>query len=351
IRHGKVEFLEGFGMQDREAKLPMSPDTIFHIASLTKPITSVAALILVEEGRLDLDAPVAKYLPEFRDAKVLEPDGSGWKEVPPRRPMTIRHLFTHTAGLSYGWFGQDRVDQLMGERGVAKDNATMADFVGKLAKLPLKHHPGEVWEYSCATDVLGRVIEVVSGTTLDEFLRTRIFTPLGMPDTSFGVPARKRGRVAALYMVGKDGKAERSEDWWMAKDPAEKVAYFSGGGGLSCTAHDYGAFLQMLVSGGMSPGGRILQAKTVELMGTNQVAGVKLSERTPWIGDRGFGLGLTIYTAAGKRGVCRGWNGATGTIGWFNTEEDLAGVFLLHIGPHDYSNRFNELAHEALSGG
>jgi len=350
-RHGEIAFLEAFGMQDREAGIPATPDTIFHIASMTKPVTSVAAMILVEEGKLDLDAPVEAYLPEFWGVKVLERDGDGWKEVAPRRPMTIRHLFTHTAGLCYGWFGEDRADQIMWERGVGKDNKTVAEFTAKLAKLPLKHHPGEVWEYSYATDVLGRVIEAVSGRSLDEFMRTRIFVPLGMKDTSFGVPADKRNRVSVLYKVGKDGKAERTDDWWMAKDPAEKVTYFSGGGGLSSTARDYNAFLQMMVSGGAYPGGRILQAKTVELMGTNQVAGLRVSERTPWIGDRGFGLGLTIYTAAGQRGVCRGWNGATGTSGWFNADRDMTGVFLIHLGVHDYSNRFNGLAHEALAEG
>lgn len=345
-RDGHVVLLEALGMKDRENGEPMKADSIFWIASLTKIVTSAAAAMLIEEGKLGLDEPVSRYLPGFRDLKVLEKDGEGWKEVAPRRPMTIRHLCTHTAGLTYGWT-KDRVDQLLHEKEVLKDNKTVGEMVSKLNRIPLKYHPGEVWEYSHATDVLGRVVEIAGGKTLDEFFRERFFKPLGMKDTGFNATDDNIARFAAGYKL-ENGKAVRS--WGGEKrSRTEKTTYFSGGGGLYSTATDYYAFMQMLLNGGEYNGVRILKKETVEMMTTNQLPkGSTVSPNFPWVGNRGFGLGLTIYDAADGKGVIHSWSGATGTIAWINIPKKMIGVFMIHIGDGKFRERFEKLAQEAF---
>ncbi len=342
VRDDKIVFSEALGMRDREGGDPMRPDNIFFIASLTKIVTSAAAMILVDEGKLKLDDPVANYLPNLANLKVLEKDGDGWKEVAPRRPMTVRHLLTHTAGLTYGWYTNDRVDQLLNEKGITKDNKTVADLVAKLSSVPLKHHPGEVWEYSLATDVLGRVVEVISGQTLDEFMRARIFKPLDMKDTGFGIPDDKLGRLAADYKL-EDGKAVRNEKHFRPF----KTTYFGGGGSMASTARDYCVFMQMLLGGGEYNGVRILKKESVKAMTTNQIEGVRISENTPWVGN-GFGLGLSIQEAPGKKGVCYSWSGATGTLAWFSVDKKIVGVFMVHISDERFREKFYELAYQAL---
>lgn len=349
-RNGRLVFHEALGMKDRESGEPMPTDAIFYIASLTKIIVSAGAMILCDEKKLGLDNPVADYLPNLRHLTVLEQDGEDWKEVPPHRPMTVRHLLTHTAGLTYGWSMQDKVDQLFHEQGIRAGNATIADMVSKLDRIPLKYHPGEVWEYSIASDVLGRVIEVASGQPLDEFLRMRIFNPLDMNGTGFGAVKENAGRVAIRYKLDDNGKAVRSTPYrsWTATQTGN-TTYFSGGGGLSSTAPDYYAFMQMLLSGGEYNGVRILSRKSVKAMTANQIEGVEISSRMPWVGNHGFGLGLSMYDAPDQKGVCYGWGGATGTSAWLNIEKDMIGVFMIHIGTGKFSRRFHALTHAAFS--
>jgi CubicO group peptidase (beta-lactamase class C family) len=236
----------------------MADDTIFRIASMTKPVTSVAVLMLAEDGRLKLTDPVSRFLPEFKDMRALDPTGSG--TVPAAREVTIHDLLTHTSGLSYGFLAGDRLGPLYREAkvcdGLAPAEGTLADNVRRLAGLPLKHQPGTAWEYGLSTDVLGRLVEVVSSQSLDEFFRERIFRPLGMTDTSFTLPPARRDRLAAPYRPGADRAVEEVADdptrvgslTYSAGLPFSNKGYFSGGAGLVSTAPDYARFLQMLLN-------------------------------------------------------------------------------------------------------
>jgi CubicO group peptidase (beta-lactamase class C family) len=300
-RHGKVIHLEAVGMADREEKEPMRTDSIFRIASMTKPITSVAIMMLWEQGKLDLDDPVSKYIPEFKKPQVLinvEP----LVTRPAKREMTIRHLLTHTSGLGYTisettgpMYLQNRI---LG--GLCSDELSLEDAMKRLGRLPLRFDPGEQWYYSMSTDVLGRVVEVASGLSLDEFIEERLCGPLGMSDTFFRVPHGKRSRLVAAYLPD-GGSIRRMKDnesiIFDVRGPAhgpvplscsycydEANKYLSGGAGLCSTAPDYWRFCQMLLNGGKLNGVRLLQKQTVEAMTTNQVG--RLSD--------GFGLGFGV---------------------------------------------------------
>ena len=277
-RRGKVVYLATAGRRDAEAGLPVDEATIYRIASMTKPVTSVAVMMLREEGKLGLDDPVSRYLPEFRAPTVLvagraDPAGEPLT-VPARREITIRDLLTHTSGLSYRFFDRPVLGRLYAASGVSdglcETPGTVADNVGRLARLPLLHQPGTAWEYGLNTDVLGRVVEVVSGRTLDEFFRDRIFGPLKMEDTSFVVPEAKRHRLAALYTPGPDkairrvgpGPVEAGALVYSATYPTrDGSTYFSGGAGLCSTIGDYARFLQMLLNRGELDGTAAAQAR------------------------------------------------------------------------------------------
>jgi CubicO group peptidase (beta-lactamase class C family) len=336
-RRGKVAYLESFGKMDVAADTAMPADVIVRIYSMTKPVTTVAALMLYEEGKLGLDDPVAKHLPEFKHVRVYA--GGPGKTVPAKREMTVRDLMRHTSGLTYGAFGNTPVDKLYVANKVGAPVGSLADLVSKLAKLPLQDHPGTRFRYSFSTDVLARIVEVVSGKPFDEFLRDRIFRPLDMHDTGFLVPAEKLGRFATAYRRGGKGGLE------VADAPAtsrfrSRPKLLSGGGGLVSTARDYARFCQMLLNGGQLQGKRLLREKTVRQMTTNQLpAGTPTmtvgSLRLPGLG---FGLGVSVRLdaktpkpdpAAGEYG----WSGYASTYFWIAPKQELFAVVLQQLVP------------------
>jgi CubicO group peptidase (beta-lactamase class C family) len=357
-RAGKLAHLEAVGHADREAGVPMMTDTIFRIASMSKAITSVAAMMLVEEGRLGLSDPVSRYIPSFKKTTVLvaAPAGADTPAsvVPARREITVRDLLTHTSGISYGWGAAEPQYKAANVLGwyFADKTEPMATTIERLAGLPFEAQPGEKYVYGFSTDVLGVVVEKASGLSLDEFLRTRIFAPLGMSDTHFYLPPAKRNRLAAVYSA-KDGAA-------LARAPDEGTgqgAYvegprqsFSGGAGLVSTARDYARFLQALLGGGELDGVRILGPKTVELMTSNHV-GTLFNE-----GRAGFGLGFEVVEHVGRAGRHGsvgefGWGGAYFTTFWADPQENLVAVFLAQLLPSgglDLQGRFRTLVYQAL---
>lgn len=339
-RHGKVVHFRAYGMADIEADAPMKTDSIVRIYSMTKAIATAAALMLVDEGKLDLDAPVARYIPQLRGMKVHTPNGP----VAPDHPMTVRDLMRHTSGLVYG-FGSGPVNEAYRKNPPldAKDLNEMAD---RLATVPLAFEPGTQWEYSIATDVLGAVIERVSGKPLDQFLDDRLFKPLGMTDTGFHVPADKLPRFAANY--GPDGPGnlkviDRPADSKWAKP----TSFFSAGGGLVATAEDYMRFLLMIRNGGHVNGKQLLKPDTVKLMTTNQ-----LPHAIPAIrfGNDvrhgvGFGLGFSVFlqpTDFDKAAPVGeyGWGGAASTHYWVSPKDDLAVVTLEQRMPYTFETEF-----------
>ena len=330
-RGGRIGFAEAFGWRDREAQAPMTDDAIFRVASMTKPLTSVAAMILAEEGSLQISAPVAEYLPEFKERTV------GVERVRARRTMTVQDLMRHTSGLTYAAFGDSPVQMIWRDTDLMSENQTNADLVGKLAHLPLMFEPGTTWEYSMSTDVLGRVVEVVSGQSLAEFFAARITGPLGMSDTAFEAVGDCAARVAEPQTDAATG----------ARPPMRNVTrphrWASGGGGLVSTAADYLRFCQMLLNGGELDGTRLLAPKTVRHMASNHLPpdvgyGETARQRfgalapVPEMGY-GFGLGFAVRTAPGMSPVPGSvgeyfWGGVTGTYFWIDPVEDLIAVFL-----------------------
>jgi CubicO group peptidase (beta-lactamase class C family) len=274
-RNGKVVYRQAIGYQDREKKIPMKTDAIFRIFSMTKPVASVAVMMLAEEGKIDVMAPVAQYLPEFKDVKVgvEKTDPATGKPTlsleAPERPMTVQDLLRHTSGLVYGPFGNTLVHQEYNKANLFDNGQSLAEFVTKISKLPLAHQPGTVWEYGMSVDVLGRIVEVVSGMPFDRFLEERVTKPLGMPDTAFYLTASQAPRVVEPQVEGATGK--RPQFGEAADFTREKVKFFSGGGGLLSTASDYARFCQMLVNGGELNGVRLLSPKTLAVMTSDQL--------------------------------------------------------------------------------
>jgi CubicO group peptidase (beta-lactamase class C family) len=361
-RRGRVIHLDSVGYRDAKAKAAMTDDTIFRIASMTKPITSVALMMLFEEGHFLLSDPVSKWLPEFADPKVALPAPPGeridvpYTTVPAKRPITVKHLLTHTAGLPNAYRGLTQPLYLKTATSQAAGD-TMADAVGRLAKLPLNFQPGEAWEYGPATDVAGRLVEVISGQTLDEYFRKRIFEPLGMRDTYFYLPASKVDRFAALYRPGPDKKAELAEapgpnSRWV-KEPH---VYFSGAGGLVSTAADYFRFQQMMLNGGELDGTRLLGRKTVELMTTNHTGDLPIWLTGP---GYGFGLGYSVVRDVGASGLpasagTYSWGGAFCTYFWVDPAEEMIGILMAQVRPYNHLNirqEFQVLACQAIVDG
>jgi CubicO group peptidase (beta-lactamase class C family) len=365
LHRGQPIFSAALGAADAGAGRPMVDDTIFRIASMTKPVTSVAVLMLVEEGRLKLTDPVSKYLPEFKSLRVLGAQGT--ETAPAARAITIHDLLTHTSGLTYGFFAGDRLGPLYQEAkicdGLAPTDCTLAENVRRLAGVPLKHQPGSAWEYGLSTDVLGRLVEVVSEKSLDEFFQTRIFRPLGMTDTHFVLPVDKRGRLAALYRPGEEKKVEKVGDEpiqigalrYSATMPLRETGYFSGGAGLVSTASDYARLLTMLLNKGTLGGRRMLKSETVELMCRNQIG--ELQVTLGGHGD-GFGYGFGVVTAAGKaKDVASpgtfSWGGIYNTYFWVDPEKELVGILMTQLFPFDHltiREDFKRLTYEALAG-
>ncbi len=354
LRHGKLAYTGVWGMRDVAAGDPAEVDDIFRIFSMTKPITSVAVMMLYEEGRFFLTDPVGRYLPELANLPVAKlSEATSPDDIPTeraRRPITIQDLLRHTSGLTYGLFSNSVVDQLYNRNNVG-DQPTLAAMVTEMGKVPLMYQPGTRWHYSLSTDVLGRLVEVVSGQSFDEFLRERIFEPLGMDDTGFYVPASERDRFARSY--GHQG-AERTltlGDTMRFTRPPTRI---SAGGGLVSTAHDYSRFAQMLLNGGELDGARILGRKTIELMTTDHLPdGVPTEFLSPgW----GFGLGFTVKNEAGMDGMPGSvgnfyWFGVQGTSFWVDPEEDLIGIFMIQIRPNrdvTFRRQFKRLVYQAV---
>jgi len=345
-RDNKTVYIQPVGYQDREKRIAMKPDAIFRIASMSKPITSVAAMMLAEEGKIDLFAPVAHYLPEFKNVKVgvekMDP-GTGKPALrleDAQRAMMVQDLLRHTSGLVYGPFGTTLVHQEYNKANLFDSGQTLAEFVTKLTKLPLAHQPGTTWEYSMSTDVLSRIVEVVSGMAFDQFVEQRITKPLGMRDTGFYLSAAQAPRVAEPQVDPATGqRPERAEVENLTK---EKVKWFSGGGGMLSTAGDYARFCQMLLNGGELNGMRLLSPKTVAIMSTDQlpagmprVGGYEDLAPTAEIGQS-FGLGFAVRTHLGPNPADGSvgdyfWAGVYGTYFWLDPQEKLYGILMLQM--------------------
>jgi CubicO group peptidase (beta-lactamase class C family) len=323
-RHGKVVEFEAAGKRDVAANLPMQKDSIFRIYSMSKPITGVAMMMLFEEGKWQLNDPVAKYVPEFANLKVYGTDAAGNIVLKDQtHPMTMRELMSHTAGFTYGFFSDTPVDKLQREADVLNINNTLEEMIARVAKLPLNAQPGSEWHYSISVDIQGYIVQKLSGMRFEEFLEKRIFKPLNMVDTGFYVPPEKLKRFAEFYDYDKEGHLQivRSP---INHDYSAKPALPSGGGGLVSTATDYMRFCQMLLNGGQLGGVRLLSPRTVELMRTNVLAPT-MSIFAP---GAGFGLDFAVYTDAVAAGGYYGkgtfwWGGAAGTWFWIDPTDDL----------------------------
>ena len=355
-RGGKVAHLQAFGKLDPTTGAAMPTDAIFRVASQTKAVTSVAVMILFEEGKLLLGDPVSKYIPEFKTTTVAVPDkakkGPGYKIVPAKREITIRDLLTHTAGISYGYGPAQDLYKAAGIQGwfLADRAEPVGEVIKKLAKLPFDAQPGEKFVYGYNLDILGYLVEIVSGMSLADFVEKRIAKPLGMADTSYFLPEDKTNRLSAVYGIGKSGKAE------LVADPKD-VCYvkgprmcYAGGAGLLSTAEDYARFLLMLQSGGEWGGVHILSPMTVQLMTTDHVGPVYGSS------GNGFGLGFWVTKELGKNGEpgsvgAFGWGGAYHTTYWVDPAEKLVAVFMTQLLPatgSDAHTKFKALVYQSI---
>ena len=351
-RRGKIAYWKNVGMADREAGKPMQEDTIFRIYSMTKPIVGVALMTLYEEGRFALADPVKQHIPELGGLKVWE----GNKEVPSKREMTVQDLMRHTSGMTYGLFGSSRVDEMYMDAEVLAGNDSVEHFVQKLSRLPLKHQPGSAWEYSVSVDVQGRLIEVLSGMDLDDFMRERIFEPLDMPDTSFRITEDSKDRFVQIYRQTKDKKGieqagtDRSERYYDTES-----RWFSGGGGLVSTTRDYLRFCQMMLNGGVLDGQRILSRKTVELMTVDHIAEIPRASSISRPGY-GFGLDFAVHIDPAESGLNGSvgeynWGGLAGTIFWIDPAEEMIGLYMIQVLPprfEDSRTQFKRLAYQAI---
>ncbi|MBN2139215.1 MAG: beta-lactamase family protein [Sedimentisphaerales bacterium] len=355
-RHGKIAYFQCAGKADIESGVDMQEDTIFRIASMSKPITSVAVLILYDQGKIRLEDPVSKYIPEFKEPKVLR---RGEEAVKARREITIKDLLRHTSGLSYQWDSQlgPLYRQAGITHGVIGDDSVLAEKMKRLGGIPLLHEPGEAWTYSLGVDVLGRVVEVASGMSFKEFLDEQVFGPLGMKDSFFFVPEEKLGRLAVAYAPQAGGGLKRLDSEVVNEGPFSYCAdhpykgrkmYYSGGGGLCSTAGDYLRFCRMLLGGGQLGGVRILKKSTVAMMTTDQVGRLRQGE--------GFGLGVGIVRNAQEAGGLDcvgsyGWGGFWYTTFFVDPAKELIGICMGQIHPEGeatINREFKKLVYEAV---
>jgi CubicO group peptidase (beta-lactamase class C family) len=360
-RRGKLVHFHVRGLASIESSKPLAEDTIYHIYSMSKPVTAVALLMLMEEGLFQLDEPAAHFVPELGTLKVLEGTAdSGPVLVDLERPVTFRHLFTHTAGICYpastGSPAERLLSEAMGGDVFCETPLTLERWVKLLVRAPLTHQPGAGWTYGFSMDVMGRLVEVLSGMTFDRFLQERLFGPLGMKDTSFCVPDEKLSRLAAVY--GRSDAGELQEVEWASRGYGTKPVFLSGGGGLFSTGPDYLRFAQMLVNGGALDGARILGRRTVDLMRMCHVA--QLADlpavRSGDAFDPGctFGLGGRVVADEskglfGSRGTY-GWDGLAGTSFFVDPVEELTGLFFTQINPWPdrLLEQFRTLVYQAL---
>ena len=341
-RKGKIAHFETIGMQDIKNKKPVEPDTIFRIYSMSKPITTVAVMVLYDEGHIQLEDPVENYIPTFKDMKVFNNEQT--KTHTAKNKMTIKHLLTHTSGLTYGW-GDRPVDKLYAKLKVFERDSTLAEKVEKLSKIPLVFEPGKRWKYGVSTDVLGYLVEVVSEMPFEEFLQKKIFKPLGMVDTGFSVPQTEVERFAAIYRATEAGGLK-----FVGKPPlaTDNATFFpSGGGGLVSTAADYLRFCQMLLNGGELDGVRILKTETVELMHYPH----QQYHREGWA--YGFGFHVVTRKNYGKNGRSSGsfsGGGLAATNFWIDPERELIGILMTQLmnNRYPFQGEFRKLIYQAL---
>ncbi len=370
-RNGRIALHAPLGKQDREAGKAMRRECLFRIASMSKPVTSVAAMLLYEEGRFLLNDPISRYLPKFANARVLKPGavtsaargGSNPETVPAERAITVRDLLTHRSGLVYGIFDQGPVGEAYRKAGISEglsgETGTIAETIDRLAMLPLQAQPGKSWLYGMSTDVLGRLVEVVSGQTLEQFLRERIFKPLRMNDTSFAVSEGAWPRFATQYTVAEGGGIRPMKDpeqvsgIKMAPNASYRTpkTYFAGGAGLVSTAQDYARFAQMLLNGGELDGVRLLSRKTVELMTTSHTSDLE----RPLGAGTAFGLGFGIVTDVGATQQSGSvgsynWGGIYGTSFWVDPKEKLVGVLMAQQFPSavPHGTMFQAMSYQAI---
>lgn len=337
-RKGEEMLYGQWGYQDREKQIPLTRESIVRIYSMTKPITSVAVMQLVEQGKIDLDVPVSKYLPEFGSLKVLEGGGEEAKEVKPRRPMTTRDLLRHTSGLTYGLFGNTKVDQEYRKAGILVTDINIKASVEKLGEIPLQYHPGERFHYSVSADVLGRLVEVVSGEKLNDYFQSHIFQPLGMADTFFSVPKEKQDRVMQMYS-NRRGKPLEVAAWHHSiRIMSENNKFFSGGGGLCSTIGDYFVFSQMLLNKGKLEEKRIISEDSVDQMFTNQLAKI---DNPPGRNFK-FGLGFRCFPQGDF-----GWGGAAGTKFWVHPEKETVIIYMIQMMPNA-GGKYHDIVRNAV---
>lgn len=341
-RNGKVVYYRSFGFDDRETRKPLKRNAIFRIASQTKAITSVAVMMLFEEGKFLLDDPVSKYIHSFNNPQVLDKfneTDSTYTTIPASREVTIRDLLTHTSGIGYAQIGSREFNAIYAKNNIrsffGQGSASLAEDMQKLGSLPLAHNPGERFTYGLNTDVLGYLVEVISGTTLDQFFRKRIFEPLGMKDTYFYLPPDKQSRLVTTYYSDSTGKLKKLPADYVDNGPLKidfpksNGTYYSGGAGLSSTIFDYAVFLQMMLNGGEYNGKRILSPHTVRMMTMNQLWNVPNSESA-------FGLGFNVVTEKGsaKSPIPKDsydWGGIYSTNYWVDPVNKVVGLFFKQV--------------------
>jgi CubicO group peptidase (beta-lactamase class C family) len=355
-RNGKIVYHKGLGYDDITTKTTMPKDAIFRIASQTKAITSVAVMMLYEEGKFLLDDPISKYIPSFKNPTVLDKfnaKDSSYTTVPAKREITIRDLLSHTSGISYAGIGTREAVAIYAKNnipgGVDTPNYTLEDAINRLAKLPLVHNPGEKFSYGLSTDVLGYFVEVISGMSFDAFLHERIFEPIGMNDTYFYLPESKFGRLATLNTEDKEKKVMKVTGDY-GNYSRKKGTYYSGGGGLVSTTTDYAMFLQMLLNGGKYNGQQLLGPVTVNMMIHNQIGDLS-------VGNKKFGLGFALTTAAEAARLTPSegtfdWGGAYSTAYWADPKEGIIGMIMTQKIPNSYANigdKFKVLVYQAIT--
>jgi len=355
-RDGTIVYDKSFGVNDIETKTPMHKDDIFRIASQTKAITSVAVMMLFEEGKFLLDDPVSKYIPEFTHPRVLDKfnkNDSSYTTIPANREITIRDLLTHTSGIDYAGIGSETMNAVYAKAGIptgfVSDKIILGDKIRKLGKLPLVHQPGERFTYGLNVDVLGYLVEVLSGESLDHYFHKHIFEPLGMNDTYFYLPSSKFNRLVKVTSEDKNHHLINFPTG-MVNYPVSGGTYFSGGAGLSSTIGDYALFLQMMLNKGEYNGKRLLARRTVELMTTNQIGDLN-------VGVDKFGLGFDITTVKGQSvlGITEGsfsWGGYFATTYWADPKERLVCLLFIQQSPLSHGeiqNKFKAMVYQALA--
>jgi CubicO group peptidase (beta-lactamase class C family) len=354
-RNGKIVYNKAFGVNDLETKTPMQTDNIFRIASQTKAIVSIAAMTLFEEGKFLLDDPVSKYIPEYADPHVLDTfneEDTSYTTIPAKREITIRDLLTHTSGIDYAGIGSPVMRAIYAKADIApgfgSDIEIIGDEMKALGKLPLAHQPGEKWTYGLNVDVLGYLIEIWSGETLDQYLKNHLFDPLGMDDTYFYLPTEKRHRLVKVNTEDDNGHVMVLQNDYFDY-PLLDGTYFSGGAGLSSTVKDYAIFLQMLLNNGEYNGKRFLSRRTVELITSNQIGKLNHDHNK-------FGLGFEITTKEGQAvlGMSEGsfsWGGYFATNYWADPKERIVGLIFTQQSPMshgDIHDKFKAMVYQAL---